>query len=227
VFIHEMCGHLLEGSFVAQGHSPFAEKISTRIASELLNVCDDPSLAEGFGSHLIDDEGQATGPVHLIRNGVLTTFLTNDVTGRLLGLPSTASARREDFRYPATPRMSNTYIPAGDAACDASTMIAELPQGLFAQRLGRGQVNHQTGQFALEVREGMWIDRGRPVYAIKPLWIVGQASQTLMHIQAIGHDFALAPVMCKSVSGSLPVGVGIPSLLVNQLYLTASTDFHL
>ena len=215
VLFHEACGHALEASFVSKGVSAFGGKLGEMVASPLVTAIDDGTLANGWGTTGIDDEGTPTRRNILIENGVLKSYLVDKLNGKRMGMESTGSARRQSYRFPPTSRMNNTFIANGDI--DPMDIISTTEYGLYAKSLGGGSVDPATGDFNFAVMEGYLIKNGRLTKPLRGATIVGNGVKVLELIDAVGNNLALGQGMCGAESGSIPANVGQPMIRVSSL----------
>lgn len=215
VLFHEACGHALEASFVSKGVSAFGGKLGEMVASPLITAIDDGTLANGWGTTGIDDEGTPTRRNILIENGVLKSYLVDKLNGKRMGMESTGSARRQSYRFSPTSRMNNTFIANGDM--DPMDIISTTEYGLYAKSLGGGSVDPATGDFNFAVMEGYLIKNGRLTRPLRGATIVGNGVKVLELIDAVGNNLALGQGMCGAESGSIPANVGQPMIRVSSL----------
>lgn len=215
VLFHEACGHALEASFVSKGVSAFGGKLGEMVASPLVTAIDDGTLANGWGTTGIDDEGTPTRRNILIENGVLKSYLVDKLNGKRMGMESTGSARRQSYRFPPTSRMNNTFIANGDI--DPMDIISTTEYGMYAKSLGGGSVDPATGDFNFAVMEGYLIKNGRLTRPLRGATIVGNGVKVLELIDAVGNNLALGQGMCGAESGSIPANVGQPMIRVSSL----------
>ena len=215
VLFHEACGHALEASFVSKGVSAFGGKLGEMVASPLVTAIDDGTLANGWGTTGIDDEGTPTRRNILIENGVLKSYLVDKLNGKRMDMESTGSARRQSYRFSPTSRMNNTFIANGDM--DPMDIISTTEYGLYAKSLGGGSVDPATGDFNFAVMEGYLIKNGRLTKPLRGATIVGNGVKVLELIDAVGNNLALGQGMCGAESGSIPANVGQPMIRVSSL----------
>jgi TldD protein len=215
VIFHEACGHSLEASAVAKKATVFADKLGQTIAHSAVSAVDDGTLSGEWGSSGIDDEGTPTQRNLLIDKGVLRSFLVDRLNGERLELKSTGSARRENFQYPPTSRMNNTFILPGTSTL--ASMIAETENGFYAAKLGGGSVNPATGEFNFAVTEGYAVHNGKLGNPMKGAVLIGRGDLVLQNIDLVGSELKLAQGMCGAASGWVPVNVGQPPLRVRNI----------
>lgn len=215
VIFHEACGHGLETTAVAKEASVFCGKLGQKIAHESVTAIDDGTIENGWGSLNIDDEGNRTKKTTLIENGVLKSYIVDEMGSRQTGYDITGSGRRQSYKYAPASRMRNTYIAAGYNTFEE--MIRDVDYGLYAKKMGGGSVNPGTGDYNFQVGEAYMIRNGRIEEAVKGACLIGRGIDTLGKITKVSNDLKLARGMCGSVSGSIPAAVGQPQILVSSL----------
>ncbi|MDX1571986.1 MAG: metalloprotease TldD [Xanthomonadales bacterium] len=217
VLLHEAIGHGLEGDFNRKGTSAFSGRIGERVANPACTVVDDGTLAGRRGSLSIDDEGVPTRCTTLIENGVLTGYLQDKLNARLMGTRSTGNGRRESYAHLPMPRMTNTYMLAGES--DPEEIIASVDRGIYAVNFGGGQVDITSGQFVFSASEAYLIENGRIGQPVKGATLIGNGPDVLTRVSMVGNDLALdeGVGVCGKEGQSVPVGVGQPTLKVDQL----------
>jgi len=215
VIFHEACGHALEATSVAKKLSVFSDKLGTQIASELVTAIDDGTIENGWGSGNIDDEGTPTRKNVLIEKGILKSYLVDDFNGRRMNSKGNGASRRQNYRYEPTSRMSNTYIANGSSTPEQ--IIAETKFGLYAKSMGGGSVNPATGDFNFSVSEAYMIRDGKIAEPVKGATLIGNGADILKKIDRVANDLERAQGMCGSVSGSIPVDVGQPTIRVSEI----------
>jgi TldD protein len=217
VLLHEAVGHGLEGDFNRKGSSAFSGRIGERVASPGVTVVDDGTLSRRRGSLNIDDEGNPTQRTVLIEDGVLRGYLQDSLNARLMGVPVTGNARRESFAHAPMPRMTNTYMLAGDK--DPQEIIASVKRGLYAVNFGGGQVDIVSGKFVFSASEAYMIEDGKVTYPVKGATLIGNGPDALTRVTMIGNDLELDTGVgtCGKEGQSVPVGVGQPTLRIDGL----------
>lgn len=212
VLLHEAVGHGLEGDFNRKGISAFAGKVGERIAAPGVTVVDDGTLHGRRGSLTHDDEGTPTGRTVLIEDGILKGFLQDRMNARLSNVAPTGNGRRESYAHLPMPRMTNTFMLAGDR--DPGEILESLDRGLFAVNFGGGQVDITSGKFVFQCTEAYWVEGGRILYPVKNATLIGDGPTALSRISAIGNDLRLDDGVgtCGKGGQSVPVGVGQPTL---------------
>ncbi|HEY6379021.1 MAG TPA: metallopeptidase TldD-related protein [Candidatus Dormibacteraeota bacterium] len=215
VLFHEASGHGLEADHIARRASVFAGQMGQLVASPLVTAVDDGTVEGAWGTLRIDDEGVPTTRNVLIEEGVLTGYMFDRLRARQDGRPSTGNGRRQSYQYIPMPRMTNTFILAGESTPDE--IIAATRNGLYAKALGAGQVNTVTGDFVFAVTEGYLIEDGRITRPVRGATLVGNGPQALRRIDMVGSDLGLAPGTCGKEGQSVPVSVGQPHLRIAEL----------
>ena len=215
VIFHEACGHGLEATSVAKNNSVFANKLGEKIASEKVTAIDDGTLPNAWGSQNFDDEGHPAQRNILIKDGVLKGYMVDFLNGRRLDMESTGSGRRQSYRYSPTSRMTNTFIDNGQYSPD--DIISQTEYGLYAKHMGGGSVNPATGEFNFNVREGYIVENGEIKKPVRGATLIGKGADILKKIDMVGNNLDIAEGMCGSISGSVPAGVGQPTIRVSEL----------
>ncbi|MHC9084534.1 metalloprotease TldD [Luteimonas sp. RIT-PG2_3] len=217
VLLHEAVGHGLEGDFNRKGTSTYAGRIGQRVASPGVTIVDDGTLAGRRGSLNIDDEGTPTQCTTLIEDGVLVGYMQDTLNARLMGVAPTGNGRRESFAHLVMPRMTNTYMLAGKH--DPEEMIRSVKKGLYAVNFGGGQVDITSGKYVFSATEAYLIEDGKVTAPVKGATLIGNGPETMQRVSMVGHDMALddGVGICGKDGQSVPVGVGQPSLLIDQV----------
>lgn len=215
VLLHEAIGHGLEGDFNRKGTSAFSGRIGQRVAAPGVTVVDDGTLAGRRGSLSIDDEGNPTQNTVLIEDGILKGYMQDAMNARLMGMAPTGNGRRESYAHIPMPRMTNTYMLAGNHP--AEEIIASVKNGLYAANFGGGQVDITSGKFVFSASEAWMIEDGKLTYPVKGATLIGNGPDVLNYVSMIGNDLALdAGVgVCGKEGQSVPVGVGQPTLRID------------
>lgn len=222
LLFHEACGHSLEASSVAKGISVFSGKKGQSIASELVTLIDDGSMPNEWGSLGMDDEGSPTRRNVLIEKGILSNFMVDKLNGRRMGEESTASARRQSYRFAPTSRMFNTYIDNGTSTREE--IIAATEYGLFAKRLNAGSVNPATGEFNFSLSEAYLIENGKITKPVKAATLIGNGRDILKDVDMVGNNLKIGQGYCFAGSGALFIGAGQPTLRVKAMTVGGRKD---
>jgi TldD protein len=216
VLFHEACGHGLEADLVAKGASVFAGRVGEQVASPLVTLVDDGTMAGEWGNFSIDDEGNDARRNVLIEDGVLTDYMWDVLRSRKEGRPGSGNGRRQIYQHLPMVRMTNTYLLAGED--DPADIIASTPHGVYVAHLGGGQVNTATGDFVFGMSEAYLIEDGRITEPLREGNLIGNGPEVLARIDAVGNDFAMGPPgTCGKDGQGVPVGDGVPTLRVEAL----------
>jgi TldD protein len=217
VMLHEAVGHGLEGDFNRKKTSAFSGLIGQRVASPGVTVVDDGTLQDRRGSLTVDDEGTPSGYNVLIEDGILKGYMQDRMNARLMGVKPTGNGRRQSFAHAPLPRMTNTYMLAGDK--DPQEIIASVKRGLYAVNFGGGQVDITSGKFVFSASEAYLIEDGTIGPAVKGATLIGSGADALTKITMIGNDLKLDEGIgtCGKDGQGVPVGVGQPTLRMDGL----------
>ncbi len=215
VIFHEAVGHLLETTSVAKKVSVLTDKLGERIASPVVNYIDDGTTDHGWGSSEFDDEGAPTQRTVLIEGGVLKSYMVDRLGALLTGYRPTGSGRRQDYTFAPTSRMRNTFIAPRDTTVEQ--LFEGVEFGLYAKSMRGGQVKPGSGEYNFGVQEAYLIRHGRIEEPVRGAMLVGKGPETLQRVVGVAGDLVTAPGMCGSLSGSLPVEVGQPHVLVSEI----------
>lgn len=216
VLFHEACGHCLEADFVTNGASAYANLIGERVGPDFLTAVDDGTIPGRRGSIRFDDEGTPSQRTVLIENGILKEYMWDMSEARRAGHASTGNGRRQSFRHMPIPRMTNTFIAAGPH--DPEEIIRNTAKGLYAKKMGGGQVEIGRGDYVFTVTEGYLIENGKLTTPVRGATLVGNGPESLRQIDMIGSDFALDPGLGMCGKGQRArVSVGQPTVRVPNL----------
>ena len=217
VLLHEAIGHGLEGDFNRKGSSAFSGRIGERVASPLCTIVDDGTLDARRGSLNMDDEGTTTQQTMLIEKGILKGYMQDKMNAELMGAESTGNGRRESYAHLPMPRMTNTYMLAGEH--NPQEIIESVEKGIYAVNFGGGQVDITSGKFVFSASEAYLIENGKVTQPIKGATLIGNGPEVLKHVSMVGDDLKLdsGVGVCGKEGQSVPVGVGQPTLKIDSL----------
>ena len=217
ILLHEAVGHGLEGDFNRKGTSAFSGKIGQRVAAPNCTIVDDGTLPNRRGSLAIDDEGTPGQYNVLVEDGVLRAYMQDKLNARLMGVAPTGNGRRESYAHMPMPRMTNTYMLAGPHEHDE--IIASVKKGLFAPNFGGGQVDITSGKFVFSASEAYLIEDGKITAPVKGAMLIGDGPDALTKISMVGNNLQLDSGVgtCGKEGQSVPVGVGQPTLKIDEL----------
>jgi TldD protein len=222
ILLHEAVGHGLEADFNRKGVSAFSGRIGEKVASPLCTVIDDGTIGSwGGGSRRgslnVDDEGAPTRQNVLIENGVLRGYLQDELSARLMKSASTGSGRRESYQHIPMPRMTNTYMLAGDS--DPEEIIRSVPRGIYCATFGGGQVDITSGNFVFSATESYLIEDGKLTRPVRGASLIGNGPEALRYVSMVGRDLQLDEGIgiCGKEGQHVPVGVGIPTVRIDRM----------
>ena len=217
ILLHEAVGHGLEGDFNRKGSSVFSDRIGEQVASKGVTIVDDGTIPNRRGSLNVDDEGNATQCTTLIEDGVLKGYMQDSLNARLMKTGVTGNGRRESYAHLPMPRMTNTYMRAGDK--DPEEIIKSVKRGLYAVNFGGGQVDITNGKYVFSASEAYMIENGKITYPVKGATLIGSGPESMSRITMIGNDLRLDSGVgtCGKDGQSVPVGVGQPTLRMEGL----------
>ncbi len=217
VMLHEAIGHGLEGDFNRKKTSAFAGLMGQQVAAKGVTVIDDGTMQQRRGSLSIDDEGTPTNRTVLIEDGILVGYMQDRQNARLMKMKPTGNGRRESHAHVPMPRMTNTYMLAGQH--DPKEIIASVKNGLYAVSFGGGQVDITSGKYVFQCTEAYKLENGKVAAPVKGAMLIGNGPTDLHRITMIGNDFALDPGIgtCGKNGQGIPVGVGQPSLRMDKI----------
>jgi TldD protein len=217
VLLHEAIGHGLEGDFNRKGTSAFSGMVGQRVAAPGVTVVDDGTIENRRGSLTIDDEGTPTQRTVLIEDGILKGYLQDRMNARLSGVAATGNGRRESYAHRPMPRMTNTFMTAGEH--DPGAILSSLKRGVYAVNFGGGQVDITSGKFVFQCTEAYLVEDGKVKAPIKGATLIGDGPSALTRVTMVGNDLALDEGVgtCGKGGQSVPVGVGQPTLYITGL----------
>ncbi len=210
VLAHEAFGHPAESDSIIRGNSILAGKMGEKLAPDNVNLVDSP-LGNYNGSYFYDNDGVLAQETYILKDGVLTNYLTSRQTAYTLGLPVSGNSRGELDQV----RMSNTYIEPKDWKLDE--MLNEVDY-YYIHATG-GQVDDVTGTFHFKALYGYKVENGELAYPIKNVGFKGSVLESLKNISAVGSDFEITPGTCGKGGEDVPVGTGGPHIVLRDVYV--------
>ena len=217
ILLHEAVGHGLEGDFNRKGSSVFSGRIGEQVASKGVTVIDDGTMQDRRGSLNVDDEGNPTQHNVLIEDGVLRGYMQDTLNARLMDTTVTGNGRRESYAHLPMPRMTNTYMLAGDK--DPQEIIESVQDGIYAVNFGGGQVDITSGKFVFSASVAYRIENGKVTYPVKGATLIGSGIEAMNQVSMVANDLNLDPGVgtCGKDGQSVPVGVGMPTIRIDGL----------
>ncbi len=217
ILLHEAVGHGLEADFNRKGLSRYSGQIGERVASPLVTVVDDGTMQSERGSINVDDEGVPSGRTVLIENGILKGYLQDRLSAQLMDVDVTGNGRRQSYAHAPMPRMTNTLMPAGTHAADE--IIESVKNGVYAVSFGGGQVEIGKGDFVFAATEAYLIEDGKITAPLRDVTLIGNGPEVMSRVSMVGTDYRTSEGMwmCGKDSQMVPVGVGMPTVRIDDL----------
>jgi TldD protein len=212
ILFHEACGHGLEADHIVKDSSVFVGQVGEQVASPLVTLVDDGTIAGEWGNYAVDDEGRPAARNVLIDRGILTDYMWDWLRARKEGRQSSGNGRRQSYQHLPMVRMTNTFLMPGDE--DPDEIVAQTPRGIYVAKLGGGQVNTASGDFVFGTTEAYLIEDGRVTEPLRDANLIGNGPEVLRRIDAVAHDFSMTPGTCGKDGQSVPVGCGQATLRI-------------
>ena len=215
VIFHEACGHGLEATSVAPHLSVFSDDLGKKVASDKVTLIDDATIKDAWGSSIIDDEGNETYKNILIEKGILKKYLVDQNNANKMKMKSNGCGRRQNYTYPTTSRMSNTFLAPGTDKIE--DMIKSIDHGVYCIKMSGGSVNPATGDFNFAVSTARLIEHGKITHMLKGITLIGNSKDILKNVEMVSDDLELSAGYCGSKSGTIPVTIGQPTIKVSKI----------
>lgn len=217
ILLHEAIGHTFEADFNRKNISIFSNQLGKQICSPDINVVDDGTIDNARGTINFDDEGVETQKTYIVKDGVLESYLHDRISAKHYNVSPTGNGRRQSFRYAPLPRMRVTYMENG--SIPEADIIASVKQGVYVDNFTNGQVQIGAGDFTFFVKTGYLIENGKLTQPIKDINIIGNGAKVLTDITMVGNNLKIdeGTWTCGKDGQSVPVGQGLPSVLVRKL----------
>ncbi|MGF1469290.1 MAG: TldD/PmbA family protein [Sandaracinaceae bacterium] len=217
ILLHEAVGHGLEADFNRKGTSNYTGRVGEEVASELCTVVDDATVPHSRGSINVDDEGRTPERAMLIEGGVLRGYMQDQHSAGFFGVQATGNGRRESFKSPPMPRMTNTMLLAGPH--DPQEIVESVERGIYARKFGGGQVDISNGDFVFSLTEGYLIEDGKITAPLKGVNLIGNGPDVMRKVTMLGTDLELSDGIwtCGKDGQSVPVGVGCPTIKIEGM----------
>ncbi len=217
VLLHEAVGHGLEADFNRKKTSAFSGMVGQRVASDKVTVVDNGTIPSRRGSIHVDDEGADSRENVLIENGILRGYMNDKLSAKLMGTANTGNGRRESYQQMPMPRMTNTYMLAGED--EPEDILRSVRRGLYAVNFGGGSVDITSGKFVFSASEAYLIEDGRVTAPVRDATLIGSGPEALKYVSMVGHDLALDEGVgnCGKQGQWVPVGVGMPTIKLDRM----------
>ncbi len=215
VWLHEAIGHLLEADLALAGQAPPVH--GQRLGTDGVTLHDDAQRPNGRGTNPFDDEGQPAQTTVLVEDGYLRGLLTDRRTAQRYARRGTGNGRRQDYRHPPLPRMTNLVLTPGPH--DPDELVRDVPDGLYICQIGRGRIAPDRTTYSFDVLEGYRIEAGRITFPVTGLRVQGRCQDALQALVGVANDFKLetARGLCSKHGQVVPVSVGMPTVLLHGL----------
>ncbi len=221
VLLHETVGHPLEADFIRKGTSAYTNRVGHKVASHLVTVIDNGTIANDRGSINFDDEGTLSSSTVLIENGILRGYMHDRISATLFGVPPTGNGRRETYKFPPAPRMTVTYLANG--ASDPEEILQSTRRGIYCKSFRGGEVDISNGDFVFVPIEAYLVENGRITAPVKNLTIIGNGPDVLSKVTMVGSDLAISDGRWTCGKGQhVPVGVGLPTIKISEITVGGS-----
>ncbi|MDR1884560.1 MAG: TldD/PmbA family protein [Prevotella sp.] len=217
ILLHEAIGHTFEADFNRKNVSIFSGRLGKKICMPNINIVDDGTVEYARGAINFDDEGVESRKTYIVKDGILESYLHDRISARHYGVEPTGNGRRQSFRHAPLPRMRVTYMEQGNTP--EADIIASVKQGVYVDNFTNGQVQIGAGDFTFFVKTGYLIENGRLTRPIRDINIIGNGPKALADITMVGNNLKIdeGAWTCGKDGQGVPVGQGLPSVLVGKL----------
>ncbi len=222
ILFHEACGHGLEADHIIKDSSVYKGKVGELVASPLITLVDDGTVHRQWGTAKIDDEGKPSQRNVLIKDGVLTDYMWDELRARKSNRASSGNGRRQSYQHLPMVRMTNTYLLEGSEKPE--TIIENTKHGVYVARLGGGQVNTATGDFVFGMTEAYLIEDGEITEPLRDANLIGNGPEVLKNIDAVADDFSITPGTCGKDGQSVPVGCGQATVRITEVTIGGTAN---
>ena len=217
ILLHEAIGHGMEADFNREGTSVYSDMIGKKVAESFVTVVDQANIPRERGALNYDDEGNKAGRTVMVEDGILKSYLHDEISAKQYGIKPTGSGRRESYQYSPMPRMSCTFMEDGPHTKDE--IIAAVDHGIICETYTNGQVQIGAGDYTFYVKNGWLVEGGKITAPIKDVNIIGNGPESLKRITMVANDARLdtGGWTCGKNGQSVPVSQGIPTVLVSKM----------
>jgi TldD protein len=217
ILLHEAIGHGMEADFNRKGTSIYSDMIGKKVAEPFVTIVDEATIPHERGALNYDDEGNKAGRTVLVENGVLKSYLHDQISAKQYDLAPTGSGRRQSYKYAPMPRMSCTFMEDGPHSKEE--IIEAVDHGIICETYTNGQVQIGAGDYTFYVKNGWLVEGGKVTAPIKDVNIIGNGPESLKRITMVANDARLdtGGWTCGKNGQSVPVSQGIPTVLVSNM----------
>jgi PmbA protein len=185
-------GSVLTGEAVQKGRSLFAGRLGEMVAASELTLVDDGAVPGAPGSSPWDAEGVPAQRTEVIKNGVLTSYLYDVVSGRREQRASTGNASRASFKSPPRPAPTNmSFEPTGQTR---DNVLRDAGAALLVQDFHgvHSGANPISGDFSVGVT-GRMLENGSAAQPVKEVTIAAPMLDILKGVVAVADDLRWLP----------------------------------
>jgi len=217
ILLHEAIGHGMEADFNRKGTSIYSDMMGKKVAEPFVTVVDQATIPRERGALNYDDEGNKAGRTIMVENGILKSYLHDQISARQYDLKPTGSGRRESYKFAPMPRMTCTFMEDGPHSKEE--IIAAVDHGIICETYTNGQVQIGAGDYTFYVKNGWLVEGGKVTAPIKDVNIIGNGPESLKRITMVANDARLdtGGWTCGKNGQSVPVSQGIPTVLVSNM----------
>ena len=217
ILLHEAIGHSMEADFNRRGTSIYSDMIGKKVAEPFVTVVDQATIPRERGALNYDDEGNKAGRTVMVENGMLKSYLHDQISAQQYDLKPTGSGRRQSYKFAPMPRMSCTFMEDGPHTKEE--IIEAVDNGIICETFTDGQVQIGAGDYTFYVKNGWLVEGGRVTAPIKDVSITGNGPESLKGITMVANDARLdtGGWTCGKNGQSVPVSQGMPTVLVSGM----------
>ena len=176
-----LLGHFIgaiRGGNLYRKSSFLLDRLGQQIFPDFVEIQEMPHLRKGLGSAPYDSEGVATANRHLVRQGILESYVLSTYSARKLGMISTGNAGG----------VHNLMITPGPQSLPE--LLKTMNKGLLVTELMGQGVNLVTGDYSRGAA-GFWVENGEIQYPVEEFTIAGNLGDLFRNLVAVGNDVDL------------------------------------
>ena len=226
IAVHESGGHPYEADRIigresAQAGESFLNKdyLGKQLGSEKVTIVDDPTIENGYGYFLYDDEGVKAKRKFLMKDGIVNDFLHNRETAFAMGMKNNGSARASDYNKEALVRMSNTIMLPGDY--NEEDIIKDVKKGVYIKNFMEWNIDDRRWQQKYVGSEAYLIEKGEIVKPVISPVLEITTPAFYKAIDAIGKKIEYSAGDCgkgEPMQG-IPVWLGGPMIRLRNVHI--------
>lgn len=176
-----LLGHFvgaIRGGNLYRKSSFLLDRLGQPVFPDFVQLREAPHLPKALGSAAYDTEGVRTTPHHLVRDGVLESYVLSTYSARKLGMRSTGNAGG----------VHNLILEPGEL--DLSGLLRRMGTGLLVTELMGQGVNLVTGDYSRGAA-GFWVEDGVVQYPVEEFTVAGNLKDMFGTVVAVGNDVDL------------------------------------